>query len=72
MSGEIVSVTWAEKVFNVGNYSSFRVGPFFALIACFPGKTVKQALNGSIPICVHLRERSSPVKRMRFCAVSMN
>lgn len=45
VSGEIVSVTWAEEVFNMGNYSSFRVGPFSRSSSVRPGETVEQALE---------------------------
>src|SRR5208282_5121556 len=42
--GETVRVVWGEEVFNIGNYSNFRVGPFERSTSIRAGETSAQAI----------------------------
>lgn len=43
MTGDTITVVWAEEHFNVGQYSGFRVGPFSITTIVQPNETDKEA-----------------------------
>lgn len=63
-----IRVTWGEETFNVGQYSSFKVGPFSMMTKVRPNETPEQAYHRAWKVLESQADAMFIAKRNAFHA----
>lgn len=66
--GDTIHYEWGQEVFNIGNYQSYRVGPFSMTTTVKPGETDEQALDRMHSVLSKHADKIFVAKRNEYSA----